>query len=76
MSQIVMIKIWLLLSVISLPGMHSVKHQAEMYFNEEVCENRRVIIENTIYDRAVETGINPVFVQTWCLESSMFHSGS
>ena len=66
------IKIWLLISMVSLPGMPSVKHTAELYFNHDICENRRVIIENSIYNRAAETGINPVYVETWCLESSMF----
>ena len=46
--------------MISLPGMPSVKHTAELYFNQDICENRRVIIENSIYNRAEETGINPV----------------
>ena len=66
------IKIWLLISMISLPGMPSVKHTAELYFNQDICENRRVIIENSIYNRAEETGIIPVYVETWCLESNMF----
>ena len=25
--------------------------------NQDICENRRVVIENSIYDRAAETGI-------------------
>ena len=66
------IKIWLLISMVSLPGMPSVKHTAELYFNQDICENRRIVIENNIYARAEETGINPVYVQTWCLESAMF----
>ena len=70
------IKIWLLVSMFSIPGMPSVKHQAELYFNQEVCENRRVIVENNVYQRAEEVGINPVYVQTWCLESNMFVENS
>jgi hypothetical protein len=70
------IKIWLLISMVSLPGMPSVKHTAELYFNQDICENRRVVIENSIYDRAAETGINPVYVETWCLESNMFVENS
>ena len=67
-----MIKIWLLISMISMPGMPTVKHTAEMWFDEKKCENRRVVIENNLYDVAAEQGLNPIFVQTWCLESSMF----
>ena len=58
--------------MISMPGMPSVKHTAELYFDQEKCEARRIIIENNIYDMAAEQNINPVFTQTWCLESSMF----
>ena len=60
------IKIWLLISMISLPGMPSVKHTAELYFNQDICENRRVIIENSSYNRTEATAINPVFLETWC----------
>ena len=31
-----------------------------------------IVMENNIYDMAAEQGLNPVFTQTWCLESSMF----
>jgi hypothetical protein len=41
-----MIKIWLLISMISMPGMPSVKHTAELWFDEAKCEARRVDIEN------------------------------
>ena len=67
-----MIKIWLLISMISMPGMPSVKHTAELYFDQDKCESRRIVIENSIIDMATEQGINPVYTQTWCLESSMF----
>jgi hypothetical protein len=67
-----MIKIWLLLSILHLPGMPTVKHNAELFFDKERCEKRRVVVENKINDTAIQEGINPVFVQTWCLESSMF----
>ena len=67
-----MIKIWLLISMVSMPGMPTVKHTAEMWFDEKKCENRRVVIENNLYDAAAEQGLNPIFVQTWCLESGMF----
>ena len=43
-----------------------------MRFDEKKCENRRVVIENNLYDAAAEQGLNPIFVQTWCLESGMF----
>ena len=62
--------------MVSLPGMPSVKHTAELYFNQAICENRRIVIENNIYARAEETGINPVYVETWCLESNMFVENS
>ena len=58
--------------MISMPGMPSVKHTAELWFDEAQCEARRVVMENSIIDMATEQGINPVFTQTWCLESSMF----
>jgi len=67
-----MIKIWLLISMISMPGMPSVKHTAELWFDEAKCEARRIVIENSIIDMATEQGINPVYTQTWCLESNMF----
>jgi hypothetical protein len=66
------IKIWLLISMVSMPGMPSVKHTAELWFDEPKCEARRIDIENRLYNAAAEQGINPVFVQTWCLESNMF----
>jgi hypothetical protein len=58
--------------MISMPGMPSVKHTAELWFDEAKCEARRVVIENSIIDMATEQGINPVYTQTWCLESNMF----
>ena len=68
----VVIKIWCLISMVSMPGMPSVKHTAELWFDSPKCEARRVDIENGLYNAAAEQGLNPVFVQTWCLESSMF----
>ena len=67
-----MIKIWLLISMISMPGMLSVKHTAELWFDQEKCEARRIVMENSIINMATEQGINPVYTQTWCLESNMF----
>ena len=67
-----MIKIWLLISMISMPGMPSVKHTAELYFDQKKCEARRVNVENILYDTATKQGINPIYTQTWCLESNMF----
>ncbi len=67
-----MIKIWLLISIISIPGMPTVRHTAELYFDQDKCESRRIVMENSIIDRAVQQGINPIYTQTWCLESSMF----
>ena len=58
--------------MISMPGMPSVKHTAELWFDEAKCEARRVVLENSIIDMATEQGINPVYKQTWCLESNMF----
>jgi hypothetical protein len=66
------IKIWLLISMVSMPGMPSVKHTAELWFDEPKCEARRIDIENRLYNAAAEQGINPVYVETWCLESNMF----
>ena len=40
--------------MVSLPGMPSVKHQAELYFNQDICENRRVVIENSVYEQRAE----------------------
>ena len=54
--------------MISMPGMPSVKHTAELYFDQDKCESRR----NMIINMATEQGINPIYTQTWCLESSMF----
>ena len=67
-----MIKIWLLISIISIPGMPTVRHTAELYFDQDKCESRRIVMENRIADLALEQGINPVYTQTWCLESAMF----
>jgi len=66
------IKIWLLISMVSMPGMPSVKHTAELWFDEPKCEARRIDIENVLYNTAAEQGINPVYIETWCLESNMF----
>ena len=66
------IKIWLLISMVSMPGMPTVKHTAELWFDEPKCEARRVDIENVLYNTAAEQGINPVYIETWCLESNMF----
>jgi hypothetical protein len=66
------IKIWLLVSMISMPGLPTVKHTAELWFDGPKCEARRVDLENKFYDAAAEQGINPVWLHTWCLESSMF----
>jgi len=67
-----MIKIWLLISMLSVPGMPTVKHNAELWFDQDKCEARRVVIENDLHNAASIQGINPIFVHTWCLESSMF----
>ena len=66
------IKIWLLVSMISMPGMPSVKHTAELWFDEPKCETRRVDLENKFYEAAAGQGLDPVWIHTWCLESSMF----
>jgi hypothetical protein len=58
--------------MISMPGMPSVKHTAELWFDEPKCEARRVDIENALHNAAAEQGINPLYVETWCLESNMF----
>ena len=52
--------------------MPSVKHTAELWFDKTKCEVRRVNIENDLYNAAEAQGLNPVFIHTWCLESSMF----
>jgi hypothetical protein len=70
------IKIWLLISMVSMPGMPTVKHTAELWFDEPKCEARRIVIENNLYDAAAKQGLNPVFAQTWCLESHMFIKNS
>jgi hypothetical protein len=69
-----MIKIWLLISMVSMPGMPSVKHTAELWFDKTKCEVRRVNIENDLQSAAEAQGLNPIFVHTWCLESAMFVS--
>tara|TARA_R110002050_G_scaffold62205_5_gene136903 strand:+ start:172 stop:390 length:219 start_codon:yes stop_codon:yes gene_type:complete len=69
-----MIKIWLLISMVSMPGMPSVKHTAELWFDKTKCEVRRVNIENDLQNKAEAQGFNPFFVHTWCLESAMFVS--
>ena len=46
------IKIWLLISMVSMPGMPSVKHTAELWFDEPKCEARRIDIENRLYNAA------------------------
>jgi|TARA_R100001163_G_C4885449_1_gene80847 hypothetical protein len=66
------IKIWLLISMLSVPGMPTVKHNAELWFDKDKCEARRIVIENDLNKAASIQGINPIFVHTWCLESSMF----
>ena len=48
------------------------EEMAELYFDQEKCEARRIVMENSIVDMALEQGINPIYTQTWCLESSMF----
>src|SRR6056300_1939811 len=50
------IKIWLLISMVSMPGMPSVNHTAELWFDEPKCEARRVDIENALYNAAAEQG--------------------
>ena len=35
--------------MISMPGMPSVKHTAELWFDEPKCETRRVDLENKFY---------------------------
>ena len=67
-----MIKIWLLISMITMPGWPSVKHQAEVWLDEAKCEDRRIEIENELHKIALEQGHETLFVQTWCLESGMF----
>jgi len=67
-----MIKIWLLISMVSMPGWPSVKHNAEVWFDETKCENRRIEVENKLYDIGSMQGHEVLFVQTWCLESDMF----
>ena len=58
--------------MVSMPGMPSVKHTAELWFDEPKCEARRIDIEHRLYNAAAEHGINPVYVETGCLESNMF----
>ena len=49
-----MIKIWLMLSIVSIPGMPTVKHTAELFFDPYRCEARRIIVENKLNDTAFE----------------------
>ena len=53
------------------------KKEYEMTFKEGFrlgvrLTRAKAYIENGLYNAAAEQGLNPVFVQTWCLESSMF----
>lgn len=67
-----MIKIWILMTMISSPTWNSVKTISEIYFEKQLCEARQVVAENRASSIAIEMGLNPVFVDSWCIESEMF----
>ena len=66
------IKIWLLVTILSTPSWPSVRTIAEVWFEEESCENRKIIVENEAVDMAMSRGYNPIFVDTACIETEMF----
>mgnify|MGYP003111818331 FL=1 len=67
-----MIKIWILMTMVSSPNWHSVKTISEIYFEKQLCESRQIVAENRASTIALEMGLNPIFVDSWCIESEMF----
>ena len=71
-----MIKVWLLVTAMSLQGWPSVKYSGELFMNEQTCEAKRVYVENQSIEGALQRGYSAVHVETWCLETLMFTPNS
>ena len=48
-----MIKVWLLVTAMSLQGWPSVKYSAELFMNEQTCEAKRIYVENQSIEGAL-----------------------
>ena len=46
--------------MVSMPGMPSVKHTAELWFDEPKCEARRIDIENVLYNTFTSPVTKPI----------------
>jgi len=71
-----MIKVWLLITAMSLQGWPSVKYTGELFMDEQTCETKRIYVENKSIEGALKRGYSAVHVETWCLETSMFNPSS
>jgi len=72
MNKIVMIKIWLLVTMLSVPGWPSVKTTQEVWFSEESCNSRKIENEVRLGDIALQSGVKLFWVEAWCIETAMF----
>ena len=67
-----MIKIWLLITMLSVQGWPSVKTTSEVWFSEEECQMKRVKDERELEKAALQSGVEAFWFDSWCLETDMF----
>ena len=69
-----MIKVWFLMALMSYPNLPAIAYKGYGGFlTLEECEEKRMIIENSIADIEIQRG-NTVYIETYCMEFEAFES--
>ena len=68
-----MATVWFLIALIAFPGVPAISYKGYYaYFTKDECESQRVSLENFITDTEIKKGRNVFYIQTYCLEMSVF----
>ena len=69
-----MIKIWFLMVLMSYPNVPSIVYKGfGGFFDEQECENNRVLVENMMADYEIRRG-NTVYIESYCMEMEAFEN--
>lgn len=67
-----MIKIWILVTMISVQGWPTVKTNQEVWFDKVTCEINKIQRIKMLETIAFEEGIETFWIDGWCIETNMF----
>lgn len=67
-----MIKIWILITMISVQGWPTVKTNQEVWFDKVTCEINKIQRIKMLETIAFEEGIETFWIDGWCIETIMF----